>query len=116
MYRRLLALASAGPHTKNLRKLIRSAQVRACDDRASCWNIGIPHKRACALLSYALTYVALNQEPPSLTFWGVPYELRDVHPSAGRLHLISTQAKKMSALRICFNCVVDAGGGPPRLA
>ena len=37
-----------------------SAQVRACDDGAWCWNVGIPYKRASALSSYALTYVALN--------------------------------------------------------
>ena len=39
---------------------VRSAQVRACDDRAQCLHIGIPYKGAYALSSYALTYVALN--------------------------------------------------------
>ena len=39
---------------------IRSAQVRAYDDRAYCRNVGIPYKRAYALSSYALTYVALS--------------------------------------------------------
>ena len=39
--------------------LFRSAQVRAYDDRAWCRNVGTPYKRAYALSSYALTYVAL---------------------------------------------------------
>ena len=40
--------------------LVRSAQVRACDDRALCRNIGVPYERAYALSSYALTDVALK--------------------------------------------------------
>ena len=40
----------------------RSAQVRAYDDRAYCRDVGIPHKRACALSSHALTYVALRYD------------------------------------------------------
>ena len=40
---------------------IRSAQVRAYDDRAYCRDIGSPYKRAYALSSYALTYVALTE-------------------------------------------------------
>ena len=44
-----------------LARTSRSAQVRASDDRAWCWNIGIPYnKRAFAPSSYALTYVALK--------------------------------------------------------
>ena len=40
--------------------LLRSAQVRAYDDRAQCRKLaGTPFKGACALSSYALTYVAL---------------------------------------------------------
>ena len=38
----------------------RSVQVRSYDDRASCWNVDIPYKRAYALSSYALSYVALT--------------------------------------------------------
>ena len=41
-------------------KHVRSAQVRACDDSAWCRNIGIPYKRAYALSSHALTFVALS--------------------------------------------------------
>ena len=41
---------------------IRSAHVRAHDDRALCWDEGIPYKRAYALSSYALTCVALKRE------------------------------------------------------
>ena len=41
---------------------VRNAQVRAYDDRAQCWNIGIPYKRAYVLSSYALTYAALMLE------------------------------------------------------
>ena len=41
-------------------KGLRSAQVRASDDRAYCGNIGTPYKRAYALSSYALNYVALK--------------------------------------------------------
>ena len=43
---------------------LRSAQVRLHDDRAWCWNIGTPCKRAyAALSSCALTYVALKESP-----------------------------------------------------
>ena len=51
-----------GGHHGNLNSdlpTIRSAQVRAHGDRAYCWNVGVPYKRADALLSEALTYVAL---------------------------------------------------------
>ena len=47
--------------SRTLQGSVGSAQVRAYDDRAYCWNIGIPYKRAYALSSYALTYVALIQ-------------------------------------------------------
>ena len=40
------------------REYLRSARVRADDDRAWCWNKGHPYKRAYALSSCALTYVA----------------------------------------------------------
>ena len=42
------------------RALSEVHKLRAYDDRAQCWNIGIAYKRAYALSSYALTYVALN--------------------------------------------------------
>ena len=42
----------------------RSAQVKAHDARAQCWNIGIACKRAYALSSYALTYVVLSPAGP----------------------------------------------------
>ena len=40
--------------------ILRSAQVRACDDRVKCRNVGVPYKRACDLSSCALSYVALT--------------------------------------------------------
>ena len=48
---------------------IGGAQVRAYGDRAWCWNIGIPYKRAYALSSYALTYVALSSDEASILVW-----------------------------------------------
>ena len=39
---------------------LRSAEIRAYDDGAQCWNVGIGYKRAYALSSYALTFAALT--------------------------------------------------------
>ena len=52
--------ARFGALSWNSSMLFRSAQARAHDDRAKCWNIGISYKRAYALSSYALTYIALS--------------------------------------------------------
>ena len=60
-------LSSCGIHLGQKPSRLRSAKVRAYDDRAWGWNIGLPYNRAYALSSYALTYVALSIELDSET-------------------------------------------------
>ena len=63
---RRVALPRAAP-------CFRSAQARAYDNRAYCWNIEIPYKRAYALSSYALTCLALSAVRPRCQFRTAPF-------------------------------------------
>ena len=62
-------IRSAPPCSEPSTKPQKCTQVRAYDDRAWCRNIGIPYKRAYALSSYALAYVALISLSLSLSLY-----------------------------------------------